>query len=282
MANQVIVETSARHVHLSQAEVKIITINQSWAKTRLIIDGFVIYEGGNNQEIRLHLEQGEHLIEVEYVNNWHTTEFSLSFLDDISKLSLKEIATRLTDAAFGEYEVYYIGVYESNNKDLSLILNVKKSDKRIVLVLNSYSPVKWRIANPFKTDIRAIVYGSYSPGAMIGGDIDTTTLLLPMADQIGSHSMGPHNCTCHAGTFHCEGREDDILATKQTIERLGQAKMTGATATYSASELTVPQVVINESFVLEQERKRQEISELQKACQQRSDPDFETMFDLRR
>ena len=263
-------------INLPKSEVKTIAVNQSWSKARLIIDGFIVYEGGSNKEILLNLEKGSHFVEVEYVNNWHTTEFSLTFLDKVEKLSLSDIKDQLSDNILGEYEIYYAGLYESSNKDLSAVLNIEKTSKKIVLFLSSYSPVKWHISNPFMTNIRAIVYGSSNPGTTITGDLDNSTILFPSQKRIGSYSS-KKKCRCTAGVFHCEG--NSLLSTKEAIEQLSEYPMTGFSGKYSASSLRVPQVIVNEKYLKDQEENNQKITEQRAFCKKQNDPNFEKMFD---
>jgi hypothetical protein len=263
-------------INLPKSEVKTIAVNQSWSKARLIIDGFIVYEGGSNKEMLLKLEKGSHFVEVEYVNNWHTTEFSLTFLNKVEKLSLSEIKEQLADNVLGEYEIYYAGLYESSNKDLSAVLNIEKTPKQIVLFLSSYSPVKWHISNPFMTDIRAIVYGSSSPGTTITGDLDSSTILFPSQKRIGSYSS-KKKCRCTAGVFHCEG--NSLLSTKEAVEQLSEYPMTGFSGKYSASSLRVPQVIVNERYLKDQKENNQKIAEQRACCKKQNDPNFEKMFD---
>lgn len=50
-------------------------VHLSWASTRIIVDGFVVYEGGSKTRVPYLFTKGKHKIEVEYTNNWHTTDF---------------------------------------------------------------------------------------------------------------------------------------------------------------------------------------------------------------
>lgn len=263
-------------INLVKDEVKSIAINQSWSKTRLIVDGFIVYEGGSNQEILLDLEKGSHLIEVEYINNWHTTEFSLSFMNKVEKLSLSDIKSQLAENILGEYDIYYAALYESSSKDLSTVLNIGKTPKPVVLFLSSYSPVKWHISNPYMTNIRAIIYGSFSPGAKVVGDLDKSTLLLPSKKRIGSYSSEP-KCSCNSGHFHCEG--SSMLSTKNTLEKLSQQKLVGFSGKYSASSLKVPEIIINEKYIEDQKLNNENIKLLRNSCKKQNDPDFEKIFE---
>ncbi len=265
------------NIHLQKDEVKRVAINQSWSKARLIIDGAIVYEGGSDKEILIYLTKGTHRIEVEYINNWHTTEFSVIFIERVELLSINDIKTRLTENILGKYELHYAGIYESSSKDLSVTIQIKKSPKQIVLFLNSHRAVKWQISNPFMTDIRAIVYGSNSPGTTISGDINKATMILASEQRIGSSYTAIPRCNCISGHFNCSG--SNMLSTKKFIERLSDAKMTGFSGKYSASSLPVPQIIVNERYAKELELHKNEVAKLREACKQKKDPDFEKLFD---
>ncbi|MBS7528819.1 hypothetical protein KHM83_19305 [Fusibacter paucivorans] len=58
-----------------------IHVEESWAFIRILVDGKVVYSswehyGGN---FELTFEKGTHLIECEFINDWHTAEFQVDF-----------------------------------------------------------------------------------------------------------------------------------------------------------------------------------------------------------
>jgi len=262
------------YVNTPEQETRRIAISQGWSKARIMIDGAVVYTGDSDEELLLSFEPGKHLVEVEYVNNWHTTEFSVGFLEDIEKLSFKEIKTRLEKEISGGYDLFYAGLCESSSKDLSVGLTIEKHDRPVVLVLSSYSAVMWKLSNPFKTEIKAIVYGSYSPGTQISGDIDSSTMVLFSAKSIGSYNETP-NCSCTAGHFHCEGKS--MLFTINELAHISDYRLRGFAGKYSATALRVPQTMVNDQTVQELKAKDIEIERLREACKKENDPDFENM-----
>ncbi len=262
---------------VDQATIKTITVSQSWAKTRLLINGAIVYEGGSDQEIQVQFEPGEYLIEVEYVNNWHTTEFSVNFLDTVKKLSLSEIGKELQKQISGKYAVYYAGVYESKSQDLGIDVNVGRIDGPMVLFLSSYSTINWNINNTHKADIKAIVYGSYSPGTRVTGDIPASALLLNSKKRLGNYRKQA-NCRCTGGSrFHCEG--SSIMPTIKSLESLTKNKVAGFSGAYSTSAIPIPQEKIEPSFMSELERAEEEKQRARLACEKGANPDFESLLD---
>ena len=53
-------------------------MTQSWSQVRILLNRHRIYEGGNDLTPRVWLEPGSYTLEVEYLNNWHTTDFELA------------------------------------------------------------------------------------------------------------------------------------------------------------------------------------------------------------
>ena len=53
-------------------------MTQSWSQVRILLNRHRIYEGGKDLTPRVWLEPGSYTLEVEYLNNWHTTDFELA------------------------------------------------------------------------------------------------------------------------------------------------------------------------------------------------------------
>lgn len=54
------------------------TPDLSWASARILLNRHRIFEGSNQKEtVPVWLEPGDYTLEVEYLNNWHTTDFAV-------------------------------------------------------------------------------------------------------------------------------------------------------------------------------------------------------------
>lgn len=262
-------------------ESKQIFISQSHSKTRLMIDGEVIYEGGHDKEIFYQCAAGTHKVEVEYVNNWHTTEFSLRIAQPVTYFLVSEISDKLQGNGLLAADVGLVSVYESSAKDLSLKLEIKKNNKPVVLFLTSYSPVVWEIGNPYGVDIKAVVYRSHSPGSKITGDIGGQTLIMATKDMIGNSSSRPFpRCNCTAGYFHCEG--GGIGSAMDAIEKMTLRSLSGFTMAYSAHQLSYPERLIDQNFLSEMEATAEKNKALEESCKKENSPDFNHMFSKQR
>lgn len=259
-------------------EVMRIAVSQSWSKARILINGQVLFEGGSDYSVLYRFEPGLHKIEVEYVNNWHTTEFSVDINAEVTYLNLDEIKARLKSNLLGDYQAYYAGVYESSSKDLTTVVNLGKTAHPVLLVFSSYSPVKWYLSNPYGVDVRAIVYGSYKPGSSVAGDIPDGVLRFAASSRIGTYDANPR-CRCTAGSFHCEGT--GMISTIEGLQTLTEKPLTGFTGEYSAASLTLPEVRVDDRYLEDLKNKIGEIDAQRAACKSENDPDFDAMFEKR-
>jgi hypothetical protein len=267
-------------LYLSSNEVKRIKINQGRSKTRIIIDGHIIYEGGDKSDFLINFKSGAHRIEVEYINNWHTTEFSLELLDYLQQyLSISETKDILHENIIGQYTSHFVGVYESSSSNRPITVQIDKASKSLeplVLFLSSYETVRWNISNPFDVNILAVVYSSTKPGTTVTGEIDDS-ILLPIKGSLGSYSTD-QKCSCSGGShFHCQGKS--ILTTKKAVESLISFKLTGFTGKYSAKSLRVPEIIIDTPYILKAEQKAQEVEKQRQLCLRKKNPDFETLME---
>jgi len=261
---------------------KEIAINQSSAKTRLMIDKHIVYyEGGSNRDsnkiIPFTCDPGDHLVEVEYVNNWPETQFSLRIMDKTLSYRMGEIAERLKTLIDQRTEILFAGVYESARQDMSLQITLKKNDNPQVIFLNSYRPVKWVFQNPDHVNVRAIVYHSYSPGTVITGDVDAKTVILATNEPIDRvwSRLFPQ-CACFAGNFNCE--EGSLEAVQKAVEKATKAKLTAFSIQHSASSLVLPETLITPDFLNQMEKVLLNNKQLRDSCAKKANPDFDTMF----
>lgn len=219
-----------------------IEIDQSWSRTRVIIDRKLVYEGGSNARVPFVFSPGTHTIEVEYKNNWHTTGLSVAFLDAMAPVPRGELRSRLQALAPPNAVVQLAAVYESGARDNTVALKLAPSADPVILVLSSYHAVRWVIDNSAKVDVRAIVHGSHAPGSRIQTDErDKSVPRLRVEQALGAYDVAPR-CTCTAGIFHCEG--GSLGATAQSVALLTGFELKGFAGEYSPHRLAVPEIVM--------------------------------------
>ncbi len=264
-------------IDVRKDEERVLELSQSWAKSRVFIDGQLVFEGGQSVRKPVRLTKGRHLVEVEYINNWHTTEFKVALNPVVELLNSVHAGERLRSLGIQNPEVHYVGVYESSARDLTIKLPVAPSKRPIVLVLSSYSPVSWVINEASPGNVRAVIQGSAHPGGEVRGVNTRKVAVLPVAGRIGSYEVNAR-CSCIASNYHCESN-GHLLETKATIERITGAPLASFSGAYSKDVIAVPGMVIDaqaeESNRIVAERQRVE----RENCERQGNPDFDRIFE---
>ena len=255
-----------------------INIAQSWAKTRVIIDGYIVYEGENSSvSIPFEFKKGTHKIEVEYINNWHTTNFSLSITPFVKVYDFKELKEALKRFDGVDFELWSVGIYESRNSNNSITLNLKESKKPIILVLGSYETVKWIIKNPYKDKILAVIVGRSRTISQIRGDIDGAKVFHTKL-YLKAYALYP-KCKCikRVGVFDCNSGSS-LARLNHILKRLLKKQATGFSGKYGAKSLKVPEVVLDKDEYQKIKEAIEDIKRRRKECQKSKDTDFDSMF----
>jgi len=264
-------------VEFRKDETRTIEVSQSWSKARIFIDGELVHEGGADKRISHDFRKGKHLIEVEYVNNWHTTSFRVAFKGVQALLGSEQIRQQLLDRNLADADVHYAGVYESSAKDLTIKLNVVRSGKPVVLVLNSYDSVSWVVNEAAPGNVRAIIYSSSKPGSDVSGVDPRKVLVQEQSGGIGTYELKPR-CSCTAAHYHCEN-SGNLLSTIADVERVTGAQLKSFNGAYSIEAFPVPGMAITE-VAREQDRAASEQEKRNREqCARQGNPDFDKMFD---
>lgn len=265
-------------INLSQPEKYAFHVNQGRSKSRVIINGSVVHEATNKgvKNRFILLDKGKHFVEIEFMNNWHTTDFSVSLERNKPIFTSEETKNILSKTVSGQYEFHYASLYKSAEPDKTTILNIEKSTKQVVLVLSSYQPINWYISNPFNTKIGAIIYGSYDGGSKLSGETSSIGQI-QLKGKIGLYDR-EQNCRCQSGYFHCE-HNDNLTTTIKKVESFGTGSLTGYTIAQSASYLKVPQNPVDNPLLLELQAYTAKLDRLKKECKKRNSPNFDKLFD---
>lgn len=134
-------------------------IAKSWSDVRVYIDGKLVYLN-DGFKVTKAMTKGKHTIEIEYLNNWHTTNFAFSF--NPSKSDKNELpVSALVQDYWGTADFVDINIYEPDSFKNEIQLTLDNYDKPIVLFLRSYNTVNWVINNPHQVKIDKVILGSY-------------------------------------------------------------------------------------------------------------------------
>ncbi len=263
-------------VRIERPVTRRFSLSQSWSKARVIIDGKIIYEGSQDGQFRYRFDAGDHLLEVEYINNWHTTDFKLTMDDDAELATASQLSTLLAPSADARTKMLFAAVYEPAGRDHSVQLDLRPADAPLVLILSSYTPVRWVIRNPHDVDLRAVAFGSHSPGSELAGDLEPGVKRIPFRGQLGHYSRMP-SCNCSGSSFHCEGAE--LFSTQAAVEAATGLVLHGFSGQYQAQTLPVPDLVMTAAALAPLRQQLATIAKERAACQRQTAPDFEALIE---
>ncbi|MET1414575.1 hypothetical protein ABVF61_20055 [Roseibium sp. HPY-6] len=259
-------------VYYDEPVTKQILVSQSWAKTRIKIDGDIVYEGGSNTTIEHKFSAGKHHIEVFYINNWHTVEFKVTIQDKKRLFSRPELTSYFSAFQARPRNLVYIGLYESRARDTSVEVDLSFQHEGVTLWLDSYEAIDWRLEND--PGVRAVVVAAFSPGSRVFGLRDDVPVL-HTRKSFGIHSATASRCRCTAASFHCEDRTL-IGELEDRLFELTGARIVAIGTSYSADKMR-PQP-FDKALRSAIEHDRAQARQAEAACKRRVNPDFDTLF----
>jgi hypothetical protein len=247
------------------------SVSQSWARSRIIIDGEIVFDENSRGETFTHVfTPGEHVIEVEYINNWHTVEFKVTIGDVIHPLSEPELTAYLEARNPRPANLYYVGLYESGRRDTSVDVTLPPGRAPAILWLTSYEAIDWNISSlpPGST----VIISSYSPGSRARGPGVGRVVHVARTWSIHSETR---RCSCSPGGYHCEDNQD-LEDVAQRLRAVTGLRLSGYAMAYSA-----PAVIVQRygggvaRHILEQ---REAMEAARRQCTRNNNPDFDTMM----
>ena len=215
-------------------------ISESHSDFRININGYEVLtnKSRNHNSLVIELDPGSYQVEVEFLNNWHTTGFAMRLAPETKIYSFQEAQKKITSFS-EEYDTWYAGVYESGTDNHSINLDLtEKAAKPIVLLLDSYDNVDWIINNIANTKIAYIAYSSYKTGTSVTGDISPEQVIqltrgtFPMEHSLEPDCYGPPD-------YDCESNNQLIKIDSAAINLTGQ-QIASFSGKYSTSGLDLP------------------------------------------
>ncbi|WP_346894235.1 hypothetical protein [uncultured Roseibium sp.] len=256
---------------------KEILVSLSWSKVRIRIDGDIVYEGTNSRRFTHAFSAGEHLVEVFYINNWHTVEFKVTFQDPVKTYSDSELFARLKLLDPQADEIVYVGLYESDTPDTGVSVQLADkgpdSGKGQLLWLDSYEAIDWTVAGG--QGLRAVIVASYAPGSRVL-NLSANIPVLYAEKGIGVHSKLQVKCRCVGTAFRCNNKKGPGALAETMMARTG-ARVVAYGAAYSAG--SVNPEPFDDVVRMALERQKEEVARAKDRCSKRINPDFDTLFD---
>lgn len=222
----------------------------SRANLRIAIDGEQIYDSENarNKAVTHKFSKGRHKIEVWFVNNWHTTDILVDFKDEVKFYEQSKIAEKLKGQNF---DIWLAAVYGSSAQDSKINVTLEKTQKPLVVILSSYSAVRWEVSNPHNNKILAVLV--FNPVSSI--NLKENIYFMDERGYSGNTEM---KCYCVGGgsDFHCEGGY--ISNKNERIKKEFGQNLSGFGGSYSSAAINLPSILIDENvFAKDAETKKQ-------------------------
>lgn len=247
----------------------------SWSKVRLIIDGQLVPLQGEKAEYNF--SAGSHVIEVEYVNGWHTVGFSMKMADSNSFHSEGDIADFFKTLDDRDYEIHFVGVYESKNSDGSIDVMVADRGKPVVLWLSSYDGIKWNILNKDDVFILGIVAASHSRAVTLDNQPEGVPFFY-LNKYMGRYTPFISGCHCAGHSFHCEG-ESDILQLSDEFKTKFGHEINAVDMGYGLQRANSAKTPLDQEFSQNVLAVRKDVEKQKAECIKKLNPDFNTMFE---
>jgi hypothetical protein len=255
----------------SRPTVQQISVSQSWAKSHILIDGEVVFDESNaSRTFRHEFSAGEHVIEVEFINNWHTVEYKVTIDEVVKTISEDQVSTYLGDDRAGRTRLYYVGLYESASKDTSVNVSLPSTGLPVVLWLSSYEAIDWNVIS--SDPIPRVFVNSYAPGSRVRGSRVRQVAHLDRSTVAHSESK---RCSCVAGIFNCEDNQD-LVDVASNLRVMTHMELSGYAVRYSAADVAVQPYTGDTARRILAQRRATESA--RKVCFATANPDFDNMM----
>lgn len=210
----------------------------SWAQMRVLLDRHIIAESRESQRTELppalELDAGEHLLEVEYSNHWHTAQFQLALAPDVPAYGSEDLAAAIAALHLPPATVtHVVALYQSAAADRRVRVQAPTGDTPYILVLNSYDPVNWELQGRAPV---LVVHDDRGSLRGMGGAPQLVWRSRFSHNAASEDLPGPPECTCHIRerNLKCEGDVTPGLVGK--VKQLTGYPLAGFSGAYSNTD----------------------------------------------
>lgn len=214
-----------------------ISVSGGRHELKILVDGENIYtEKSKKTEFEHTFSRGVHKIEVQYLSDYSSVNFMINIMDSFTKLESSAISSYLSFQK--NPVVWYCGAYESGNFDHSVYVNLRKSNRPIILILSSYRPIVWKFVNAKTSNLRAIIISSHEPRSIIN-NVPNSILVFNVDSIPYVYELLPKNSS---GSSRDSFKEVAIESQTMTGR-----KPEGFTGYYELLSVTIPEYPLDDS-----------------------------------
>lgn len=222
----------------------------------------------SGKEISLHLDKGAYLLEVEYVNGWHTTNFSLDISSEKHLLQTADLLSPLATLKLpADTVVYAASVESASETDRRITLKYPAESRPYLLLLSSSNPVRWNIYG--NNPPRAIIYNNAQKGSEVNAEHQPPGIPWSGKFDYRDKSHTP-SCRCRNGQLLCEGSMGSLEKTAADIEQWTGYPLAGISGAYHATTLPMPQTIVTAQTIAQHRGNTDYIDRQRQLCQRLS------------
>lgn len=231
-------------IEITQSSMYEFFTSESWATSRVILDGKEIMKTGGKNTISLQLEPKKYKLEVEFLNDWHVIDFAVGYSEKGNIYTAEEAQIALRDISnLDNLEVWYTWVYESTNPWHKIPVVLKPTPHPVVLMLSSYSTVNWEIQKFTGIDLRAVVYSGYEPWVMVTWLPDNIPIIRLDKSLYAYRTVS--ECKSFWSIYNCDSSARDFPKIQTLATTLFGKKPTGFSWEYWTSMFTIPEQILD-------------------------------------
>ena len=181
-----------------------VLVSKSHSRARVLIDKHIVidHNKGSDEMQRVYIPAGNHIVEVEYQNGWHTTDVAMS-ISPMATVQQPQNPSQFLSTIQQRYPdvvALYAGAYEADSQ--AIVLDIPAISKPVVLYLGSYEAINWQINNTRNTNIVGVVYSSYEQGSQVQGLTQKDSIINSNIERLGHENN--RVCHCNRSGYQCD------------------------------------------------------------------------------
>ena len=223
--------------HFDKSTIKNLNVFQGNAESSIYINGVKLWQGDKYSIVKEYLfNPGPHIIEIQYVTKHHCAGFMFTMTEINLVKQAKDLAN--LDIAYEDADIWYCGVYETDNFDGNIYVDLGKSRRPIILFLCSYEPVIWNFHGADLDNLRAVVISSWHPGS----------LLANMDKDIPVNYVEKLPYVYDTNKSSSSNRKNSFKNLVYYIQDITQKKIVGFSGKYKLGNVRIPEKDLDEQF----------------------------------
>ena len=257
-------------LHVPQRARYHLNLTQRSGISRVLLDKHILMTGKPmGSRLTFELEAGDHLVEIEYTNDWSSANFQLYLDIEIPEVRVADLPATLAALALPTNTVVYlVDVHGSDAPNDSIRLYAPLDGTPYILLLNSRRAVQWTLNG---RPPAVVVYNLANRGSRIHADRQVPLLTwgegieTAPPDETQNPPQKPE-CECRQDGFYCRERNLTLYDYATAIRQLTGYPLAGFNHDDSVRELAIPAIPVTAQDLAPGEKIVREINEQRIYC----------------